>query len=210
MDSALVACLAINSGYDVSALHLNYRQRTEQRELRSFEDICNHYAIKDKLIVDVAHLANIGGSSLTDNNIEISTANLDSGKIPTSYVPFRNANILAIATSYAEVIGAEAIFIGAMQLDSSGYPDCRREFFDAYEIAIDLGTKPETKIKIITPIINFSKKDIVEKGMSLGVPFHLTWSCYSETEIACGVCDSCALRLRGFGQAGENDPIPYK
>jgi 7-cyano-7-deazaguanine synthase len=210
MDSALCAGIAIEMGYSIAALHLNYGQRTEARELMAFNDICEFYSVEQKLIVNVAYLAQIGGSSLTDMSIEVSKAELDSKEIPKSYVPFRNANILAIATSWAEVIGARAIFIGAMQLDSSGYPDCRREFFDSFEKSIDLGTKPETKIKIITPIIDLSKKDIVEHGARLGVPFHLTWSCYKESEIACGECDSCALRLRGFEQAGLNDVIEYR
>lgn len=210
MDSALVLALAMDAGYDVAALHLNYGQRTELREQKAFEDICEHYGIDQKLIVDVTHLAKIGGSSLTDKNMEVRRADLKSKDIPTSYVPFRNANILAIGTSWAEIIDAEAIFMGAMQLDSSGYPDCRKEFFDAFEKAIHLGTKPGTNIKIVTPIIDFTKKDIVEKGIIFGVPFHLTWSCYKEEEIACGMCDSCALRLRGFEMAGERDPLTYR
>lgn len=209
MDSALVLALAIDAGYDIAAMHLNYGQRTESREKKAFEDICIHYKIQQKLIVDVTHLSMIGGSSLTDTNMEVSKADLNSEDIPTSYVPFRNANILAIGTSWAEVIGAEAIYMGAMQIDSSGYPDCRKEFFDAFERVIQLGTKPGTNIKIITPIIDFTKKDIVEKGMIFGVPFHLTWSCYKEEEIACGICDSCVLRLRGFDLAGEKDPLHY-
>jgi 7-cyano-7-deazaguanine synthase len=207
MDSALVAAMAIEAGYDVAALHLNYGQRTEEREQKAFGDICNHYLIKERLIVDVSHLSMIGGSSLTDMRIQVSKANLDSDDIPDSYVPFRNGNILSIAASWAEVINAKYIYIGAMQLDSSGYPDCRREFFDAFEHAIDLGIKPETSLKIITPIIDFSKKDIVELGSSIGVPFHLTWSCYSESVIPCGICDSCALRQRGFDLAGIKDPL---
>jgi 7-cyano-7-deazaguanine synthase len=140
----------------------------------------------------------------------VDKANLNNNEIPSSYVPFRNANILSIAVSWAEVIGAKAIFIGAMQLDNSGYPDCRREFFDAFEKTIELGTKAGTSIKIFTPLINMTKKEIVVMGDDIGVPFHLTWSCYSDSEIACGVCDSCALRLRGFQQAGISDPLEYK
>jgi len=207
MDSAVVAAIAINSGFEVAAIHLNYGQRTEQKELKAFNDICEYYSIIEKLIVDVSYLEKIGGSSLTDKSMEVPKADLDSKEIPTSYVPFRNGNILAIAASWAEVIGAKYLFIGAMQLDSSGYPDCRREFFDAFEKAINLGTKPETQISIETPIINFSKRDIVESGITLGVPFHLTWSCYSQEDVPCGVCDSCALRQRGFDQAGIQDPL---
>jgi len=210
MDSAVCAAIAKSDGYTISALHLNYGQRTQGRELESFNKLCDYFEIQEKLIVDVSYLALIGGSSLTDNNIEVSSANLESKEIPSSYVPFRNGNILAIAASWAEVIGAEALYIGAMQLDSSGYPDCRSEFFEAYEAAINLGTKPETRIKIITPIINFTKKDIIIRGNKLKVPFELTWSCYSSNDIACGVCDSCALRLRGFQEAGIEDKLVYK
>jgi 7-cyano-7-deazaguanine synthase len=162
------------------------------------------------LVVDVSHLSLIGGSSLTDSSIEVSDADLDTGEIPSSYVPFRNGNILSIAASWAEVIDAEALFIGAMQLDSSGYPDCREEFFSAFEQAINLGNKPETNISIQTPLIDMSKRDIVEIGLELDVPFEHTWSCYSTQERACGKCDSCALRLRGFARAGAEDPLLYE
>ena len=210
MDSAVCAAIAKEQGYELACLHLNYGQRTQKRELKSFNDLCDFYKISNKLIVNVEHLALIGGSSLTDNLIEVSKPYSDSSDIPTSYVPFRNANILAIATSWAEIINAQYIIIGAMQLDYSGYPDCRREFFDSYEKTIDLGTKPETSIKILTPIIDFSKKDIVQKGLELDVPFELTWSCYKNDETACGECDSCALRLKGFEQAGFKDKINYQ
>ncbi len=205
MDSTLCAAIALSQGYEVAGLHLNYRQRTEAREEHAFNEICDFYKISRRLVVDVSYFNLIGGSSLTDEKIEISKANLDSKEIPTSYVPFRNANILAISTSWAEVIGASAIFIGAMQLDSSGYPDCRQNFFDAFQKAIDLGTKPETKIEIITPLMNLSKADIVREGVKLGVPFHLTWSCYQNSDVPCGLCDSCALRKRGFELAGVED-----
>ncbi|MFA6569745.1 MAG: 7-cyano-7-deazaguanine synthase QueC [Bacteroidota bacterium] len=210
MDSALSAGIAIDMRFDIAALHLNYGQKTQMRELKSYTDICDFYNIEQRLIVDVNHLSAIGGSSLTSPDIEVDKANLNNNEIPSSYVPFRNANILSIAVSWAEVIGAKAIFIGAMQLDNSGYPDCRREFFDAFEKTIELGTKAGTSIKIFTPLINMTKKEIVVMGDDIGVPFHLTWSCYSDSEIACGVCDSCALRLRGFQQAGISDPLEYK
>jgi 7-cyano-7-deazaguanine synthase len=210
MDSALCAAIAMDSGYSIAALHLNYGQKTESRELESFRKLAHYFGAKETLIVDVSHFAAIGGSSLTDKKIEVTMAELDSKDIPASYVPFRNGNILSIAASWAEVIGAEAIFIGAMQLDSSGYPDCRQEFFDSFQQSINLGTKPETEIKIITPLIDYSKKDIVEHGMNLGVPFELTWSCYQDSDTACGRCDSCALRLRGFQSAGYTDPLNYK
>lgn len=209
MDSALCAAMAMESGYEVAALHLNYGQRTHDRELKAYNDLCDHFQIDKKLIVDVGHLAQIGSSSLTDERIDVAEADLNSKDVPTSYVPFRNGNILAIAASWAEVIGAEAIFAGAMQLDSSGYPDCRTEFFEAFEKAVNLGTKPGTKIRIVTPIIDFTKKDIIENAMKFSIPLELTWSCYQNTEKACGICESCALRLRGFQLAGIEDPLPY-
>jgi 7-cyano-7-deazaguanine synthase len=210
MDSAVVLAIAKDLGFNLYALHLNYGQRTQDAELKAFEKLCEYYSVKEKLIVDINYLTQIGGSSLTDSKIQIQDAQINSQDIPNTYVPFRNANILAIATSWAEVIGAEALFIGANQIDSSGYPDTRDEFFKSYEKMIDLGTKPTTKIKIFTPIIQMTKKEIVEQGQKLNVPFELTWSCYRESEIACGTCDSCVLRLKGFKDAGLTDPIPYK
>ena len=209
MDSAVCAGIAKDQKFEIYCLHVNYGQRTQNRELKAFNQICDYYDAKDRLIVDISHLAAIGGSSLTDQNIEVTDANLDSNEIPTSYVPFRNANILAIATSWAEVIEAETIFIGAMEEDSSGYPDCRKVFFEAFEKTINTGTKPETQVKINTPIINKSKSDIVTEGLEIGVPFHLTWSCYKSEDKACGICDSCKLRLRGWERAGKTDPIEY-
>lgn len=210
MDSAVCAAIAKSEGYEIAGLHLNYGQRTESKELDCYHKLCEYFEVKQKLVVDVSHFSKIGGSSLTDNSIEIEEADLEREGIPSSYVPFRNGNILSIAASWAEVIGAGALYIGAMQLDSSGYPDCRSEFFEAFEKAINLGTKPETRIKIITPIINDTKKEIVIKGSQLDVPFELTWSCYSDDDFACGVCDSCALRLRGFQSANIKDPLVYK
>lgn len=209
MDSTVCTAIALGSGYEVSALHVNYGQRTEKREQKSFRDVCSFYGIKRTMEVDISHLAIIGGSSLTDTSIRVEKANLTNTEIPSSYVPFRNANILTIATSWAEVISANAIFIGAVEDDSSGYPDCRRSFFDAFESVIATGTKPDTTITIETPVIHLNKHEIVQKGLDLGVPFHLTWSCYKQEDIACGECDSCALRLRGFAQANYTDPIEY-
>ena len=209
MDSTLTAAFAFKK-YDLAFLHVNYGQRTEKRELKAFNDVADFYGVKERLIVDIGYLKKIGGSSLTDSKIKISKADLKNKKVPTSYVPFRNANLLAIATSWAEVIGARSIFIGAVEEDSSGYPDCRKKFFESYVKMISLGTKPGTRIRIETPIINFSKKDIVEYSFKLKAPLHLTWSCYKGEDKACGVCDSCALRLRGFQMAGKADPIPYK
>ncbi len=208
LDSAVTTAIAARE-YELAALHLNYGQRTLDRELQSFGDLCNHYKINKRLIVDVRHLAQIGGSSLTDKKIEVTSADLESTEIPTSYVPFRNANFLAIATSWAEVVSATKIFVGAVDEDSSGYPDCRREFYDAFEQVIDDGTKPSTKVTIVTPIIMMKKWEIVKKGGQLNVPFDLTWSCYQNNEMACGVCDSCAFRLRGFQKARVEDPISY-
>jgi len=209
MDSAVCLAKSIEMGYEPAALHLNYGQRTQQKELEAFNLLCSHYNVRNRLIVDVSFLSQIGGSSLTDSAIEISPSMLGSGKIPNTYVPFRNANILAIATSWAEVIDAKAIFIGAMEQDSSGYPDCRKSFFTAFQSTINLGTKPETDIKIITPIIHDSKSDIIRYGINNSVPFKFTWSCYKESEFACGKCESCLLRLKGFRDAGAVDPIKY-
>lgn len=209
MDSCVTAAIA-NMEYNLAFAHINYGQRTEKRELKAFNDIADHYRVKERLIIDYTHLAKIGGSSLTDKNIEVTKADLDNKNIPSSYVPFRNANILAACVSWAEVLNASAVFIGAVYEDSSGYPDCKPDFFSAFEKMVDLGTKPETKIKIITPIINLSKAEIVKKGIEIDAPLHLTWSCYQNEDLACGVCDSCALRLRGFQQAGFEDPIKYK
>ncbi len=210
MDSAVCAAITKEQGYDIAALHLNYGQKTQSKELECFHKLATHFSAVDKLLVDVSHLAKIGGSSLTDENIPVEkSANTRKDNIPTSYVPFRNGNILAIAASWGEVIGAELLVIGAMQLDYSGYPDCREEFFEAMEKAINLGTKPETHLKISTPIINFTKADVVRKGTELGVPFEYTWSCYASNDKACGKCDSCILRLKGFAEANVNDPIQY-
>ena len=210
MDSCVTAAIAKSENDGVAFLHISYGQRTEQRERKAFNDIADHYGVKDRLDVSIEYLAKIGGSSLTDTSMDVAEANLESREIPTSYVPFRNANMLAIATSWAEVIGAGRIYIGAVAEDSSGYPDCRPEFYEAFQITIDIGTKPETRIEIRTPIIKLSKAEIVRKGVELGAPLHLTWSCYRSEELACGTCDSCALRLRGFERAGVEDPIPYR
>jgi 7-cyano-7-deazaguanine synthase len=213
MDSCVTAAIANSLGYELAFLHLNYGQRTEKRELKAFNDIADFYNVKKRLVISVEHLKLIGGSSLTDENIPVEKADLKRTGIPTSYVPFRNANMLSIAVSWAEVIGATKIFIGAVEEDSSGYPDCRKEFYNAFNEVIRLGTKAGVEgrpIRIVTPIIDMKKWEIVKKGIELGAPFHLTWSCYQREDIACGVCDSCALRLRGFQLAGVDDPIPYE
>ncbi len=208
MDSAVTAAVA-HRDYAVAMLHLNYRQRTEKRELQAFRDLAGYYRAAHSLVVNVSYLAQIGGSSLTDPRMAVAPADLTNPAIPTSYVPFRNANLLAIATSWAEVLGATRIFVGAVEEDSSGYPDCRRAFYDAFEKVIAVGTKPETDIRIETPLIHMKKHEIVRKGVELRVPFELTWSCYQREDVACGVCDSCGFRLRGFQLAGVEDPIPY-
>lgn len=208
MDSAVTTAIA-NQTSRLALLHLNYGQRTAERELQAFKELAEFYQVEKTLVINVDHLSQIGGSSLTDTDIAIARADLESTEIPTSYVPFRNANLLAIATSWAEVISATKIFLGAVEEDSSGYPDCRREFYDAFEKVIDAGTKPSTQIEIVTPIITLKKYEIVLKGRELGVPFELTWSCYQHEDTACGVCDSCGFRLRGFEKAGLQDPIEY-
>ncbi len=208
LDSCVTAAIA-KEKYDLAFAHINYGQRTQNRELKAFHEIADFYGVEKRLVIDFSHLAQIGGSSLTDKTIEVTLADLETKEVPTSYVPFRNANILTACISWAEVINASAVFVGAVHEDSSGYPDCRPDFFRAFQIAAELGTKPETKISIETPIIHMTKAEIIEKGLELGAPLHLTWSCYKREDIACGVCDSCALRLRGFQQIGKEDPIPY-
>ena len=209
MDSALTAVYAIKK-YKPAFLHINYGQRTEKRELKAFNDIADYFNVKKRLVVNINYLKDIGGSSLTDKEIKITKPDLNSRDVPATYVPFRNANILSIAVSWAEIIKAERIYIGAVEEDSSGYPDCRKVFFDSFNKVISTGTKTNKKIKIVTPIINFSKKDIVLKSVKYKSPLHLTWSCYKENKVACGECDSCALRLRGFQSAGVDDPVKYK
>jgi 7-cyano-7-deazaguanine synthase len=209
MDSCVTAAIAHAEDDQLAFLHVSYGQRTEARERKAFNDIGDHYDVEKRLDISIEHLAKVGGSSLTDVAIEVSQADLRSRAIPSSYVPFRNANMLSIAVSWAEVIGATAIYVGAVAEDSSGYPDCRPEFYEAFQVAVDAGTKPETHIEIRTPIIHLSKAEIVKRGIDLNAPLHLTWSCYRNEDIACGTCDSCALRLRGFAQAGIEDPISY-
>lgn len=210
MDSCVTSAIAKAENDEVAFLHISYGQRTENRERQAFNDIADFYGVENRLDISIEYLAKIGGSSLTDKTMEVSEADLESKEIPTSYVPFRNANMLSIATSWAEVLGANSIYIGAVAEDSSGYPDCRPEFYAAFEKTIETGTKPETKISIKTPIIELSKAEIVQKGIELNAPLHLSWSCYQSEDLACGKCDSCALRLRGFERAGMKDPISYK
>jgi len=209
MDSCVTAAIANEENDELAFLHVSYGQRTEKREHEAFEALANHYAVKSRLVISLEHLAKIGGSSLTDPDMQVTDADLSAQGIPTSYVPFRNSHLLAAAVSWGEVIKATAIYIGAVAEDSSGYPDCRPEFYDAFQNVIDTGTRPETRITIRTPVIAMRKSEIVQRGIELGAPLNLTWSCYKESELACGNCDSCALRLRAFREAGVTDPVPY-
>jgi 7-cyano-7-deazaguanine synthase len=214
MDSCVAAAMA-NEHYRLACLHVNYGQRTEARELRAFHELAEHYQAEKRLVVSIEHLKVIGGSALTDTRIpvpELRTPHsaLRTSSIPSTYVPFRNAHLLAIAVSWSEVIGANRIYIGAVEEDSSGYPDCREVFYQAFNKVIETGTRPDTRAEIITPLIHMNKSAIVKKGVELGAPFHLTWSCYQNNESACGRCESCALRLKGFREAGVKDPILYE
>ncbi len=209
MDSLVALALARQKTSDIALLHVNYGHLTESRELKAFTEIADYYGIRRRLVVDIGYLHEIGGSALTDPSIPLPAGRLDRPEIPVSYVPFRNANLLAAATSWAEVLSATEIYIGAVEEDSSGYPDCRESFFRAFNLVIREGTRPETRIRIVAPLLHLSKKQIVKTGVELKVPFHLTWSCYCASELACGTCDSCLLRLKGFSEAGVADPIEY-
>jgi 7-cyano-7-deazaguanine synthase len=209
MDSCVTAAIAREENDELAFLHVSYGQRTEARERQAFTELADYYGVNKRLVVSIDYLTRIGGSSLTDQNIAISEANLVSREIPTSYVPFRNSHLLSIATSWAEILGAQWIYIGAVAEDSSGYPDCRPEFYEAFQRSIDLGTRPETRVTIRTPVIHLRKSEIVRRALELGAPLELTWSCYQAESRACGRCDSCALRLRAFREAGAPDPIPY-
>jgi len=210
MDSCVTAAIAIRENSELAFLHVSYGQLTESRERRAFEELADHYGVTKRLAVSIEHLKKIGGSSLTNQSIPVTEADLAAREIPTSYVPFRNAHLLSIAASWAEAIGAKRIYIGAVADDSSGYPDCRPEFYEAFQAAIDAGTRPETRVEIVTPVIHLRKSEIVQRGLELAAPLELTWSCYQAEDYACGRCDSCALRLRAFHEAGIRDPIPYR
>ena len=207
MDSCVCAALA-NRDYAAAAVHISYGQRTEQRERLAFDQICERLGISDRLVVRNEALRAVGGSALTDSRIAVPEAAEIGREVPVTYVPFRNAHFLAVAVSWAEVLGAEKIYIGAVEQDSSGYPDCRPAYYLAYNEVIKAGTK-EGRIEIVTPLIAMRKSEIVRLGLELNAPFDLTWSCYSREDSACGVCDSCVLRLRAFHEAGAADPIPY-
>jgi 7-cyano-7-deazaguanine synthase len=217
MDSCVCTAIACETHglANVALLHAGYGQRTEQRERRAFTQIADFYGLQKRLIVKLDHFRAIGGSALTDNSIAVPENELDASTvhgsaIPVTYVPFRNAHFLSVAVSWAEAIGARAIYIGAVAEDSSGYPDCRPEYYRAFQEVIRVGTRPETRIEIITPVIQLKKSEIIRRGLSLNAPLHLTWSCYQGEDVACGACDSCLLRLRAFAEAGVPDPIPYR
>jgi len=211
MDSTVCATLAVRNrgAAHVAALHVSYGQRTEAREQRAFTEICDRLGIARRLMVRNQALSQIGGSALTDSSLAVPTAGPEIGSsVPITYVPFRNAHFLSVAVSWAEVVGASDIYIGAVAQDSSGYPDCRPEYYEAFNVLIKAGTK-EGNIHIETPLIALKKVEIVKLGLELNAPFELTWSCYSREDRACGICESCALRLRAFEAAGTSDPIPY-
>ena len=207
MDSCVCAALA-QRDQDAAAVHVSYGQRTEEREQQAFLAICDRLGIHDRLMVRNEAFRAIGGSALTDRNIPVPESAAIGDEIPVTYVPFRNAHLLAVAVSWAEVLGAGKVYIGAVEQDSSGYPDCRAAYYEAFNQVVKAGTK-EGCIEVVTPLIAMRKAQIVRLGLELGAPFDLTWSCYSRQDRACGVCDSCVLRLRAFQDAGASDPIPY-
>jgi 7-cyano-7-deazaguanine synthase len=208
MDSTTTAYIAKNQGYEVIAVHFNYGQRTEKRELKAYNDICNELNITKKYVINLDFFTQIGASALTDRNISVPTAGLEEG-VPVTYVPFRNGIFLSIAGAIAEKEDAKAMFIGVVEEDSSGYPDCTEKFIKSMQESINLGTKKETQIEIKTPLIHLKKEDIVKKALQENVNLSLTWSCYQNEDKACRVCDSCRLRLKGFKKAGFKDPISY-
>lgn len=217
MDSCVCAAIAReeHGSGNLALLHANYGQRTERREKRAFQEIADFYGARERLMVQLDHFRAIGGSALTDPMIrvpenELVTPDATGSAIPVTYVPFRNAHFLSVGVSWAEAVGAGAIYIGAVAEDSSGYPDCRPEYYRVFQELIRVGTKPETQIEMMTPVIGMKKREIVRRGVELGAPLHLTWSCYQGEEEACGTCDSCLLRLRAFAEAGVSDAIPYR
>ena len=217
MDSCVTAAIAVDQygAANVALVHAGYGQLTQARERQAFEDIANFYGIRQRLVVQLDHFRAIGGSALTDDRIAVPENALGApgphgSEIPVSYVPFRNAHFLSVAVSWAEAIGANSVYIGAVAEDSSGYPDCRPEYYRVFQQLVQVGTRPETHIDIVTPVITMKKSDIIRRGVDLGAPLHLTWSCYQSEDAACGVCDSCLLRIRAFAEAGVPDPIPYR
>jgi len=217
MDSCV--CVAVarerHGAGNIALLHAGYGQRTERHERRAFDNIADFYGVRERLVVQLHHFRAIGGSALTDTKIAVPENELGAkaphgNSIPVTYVPFRNAHFLSVAVSWGEAIGAGAIYIGAVAEDSSGYPDCRPEYYRVFQELIRVGTRPETQIEMVTPVITLKKSEIIRKGIELGAPLHLTWSCYQNEEAACGACDSCLLRLRAFAEVGVPDPIPYR
>lgn len=211
MDSCVTAALARQAGCRLAALHVRYGQRTEARELQAFHAVADFFGIAYRQVVEILYLRQIGGSALTDPSLPVPEGeDPDRPGVSISYVPQRNGNLLFIAAAWADVLGATSIWTGMVEEDSSGYPDCRRVFCDAMEVAIGTGNPDDHPDPcIITPLIHLRKADIVRQGIALGAPLHLTWSCYQREDVACGVCDSCQLRLRGFQEAGLEDPLPY-
>ena len=212
MDSCVTAAVAARD-HRLALLHSSYGQRTEARERRAFEEIAAHLQAPFRLWIRQRYMTQIGGSALTDASLAVPEADLAaaaSGQIPITYVPFRNAHFLSAAVSWGEVLGARRIFVGAVEQDSSGYPDCRPQYYRAFNEVVRLGTRPETRIEICAPLVSMLKADIVRRGRELEAPLALTWSCYRREDLACGTCDSCALRLLAFEQAGVPDPIPYQ
>lgn len=209
MDSTLGAYMAKEEGYEIIGVHFNYDQRTQQKELESFHAICDDLRVSNRYVLDLDFFKHLGASALTDKNIEVPTSGIEEG-VPITYVPFRNGIFLSMAAAIAEKEGACVLSIGVVQEDSSGYPDCREEFITAIQNAINLGTKEETHLEIKMPLVHLKKSQIVSQALELKVPLELTWSCYKNEDLACGVCDSCRLRLNGFAQAGHKDPIKYE
>jgi 7-cyano-7-deazaguanine synthase len=219
MDSCVCAAIAgeRHGAANIALLHAGYGQRTQQRERKAFEAIADFYGVSrsQRLVVQLDHFRTIGGSALTDTKIavpenELGAAGPQGSSIPVTYVPFRNAHFLSVAVSWAEAIGAEAVYIGAVAEDSSGYPDCRAEYYEVFQELVRVGTRPETRVEIATPVITLKKSEILRRGIELGAPLHLTWSCYQNEDRACGACDSCLLRLAAFAEAGVADPIAYR
>ncbi|HEY1470843.1 MAG TPA: 7-cyano-7-deazaguanine synthase QueC [Candidatus Acidoferrum sp.] len=219
MDSCVCTAIARerHGERNLGLLHAGYGQRTQKRERRAFDEIADYYGVKDRLVVQLDHFRAIGGSALTDQRIAVPENELGAPaaatgepEIPVTYVPFRNAHFLSVGVSWAEAIGAGAIYIGAVAEDSSGYPDCRPEYYQAFQELIRVGTRPETQIEIVTPVIRMKKSEIIRRGLGLKAPLQLTWSCYQGEEVACGACDSCLLRLRAFAEASVDDPIVYQ
>jgi len=209
MDSATAAAVAQDRGYEVYMLHTSYGQQTESKELECARAQAEHFGAADFLHLETDHLSKIGSSSLTDDSVDVEEADLDSDEVPSSYVPFRNSNLLSMAVSYAEANGCGAVCIGTHSEDFSGYPDCRPAFFEAFQTVVDVGTKDETDVSVEAPFTEWSKTDIAERGTELDVPYDLTWSCYRDEAPACGTCDACAFRLQAFQNVGLADPIEY-